>query len=266
MNRRHFLSSTLAASALSLAAPAESFAQGTATGTPEFYELRRYHLDSGPQTKLTEAYFAEALIPAMNRLGVTPIGAFALDIGPDTPTYYLLLPSPSAETLVTADLHLAKDEAFMKAAGPFWSAPATAPAFIRIESTLLRAFPGFPTVTPPASAASKAKRIFQLRTYQSSTNADHVRKIEMMEDGEYAAFTRSGAANVFYADAVIGARLPALTYMLSFSDIDALNAAWDKFRVDPAWKKLTANPRYNYEAIVSNVDNLILRPLGCSQI
>ena len=264
MNRRHFLSSTLAASALTVAAPAEALAQ-TDAARPEFYELRRYHLASGPEPKLTETFFSEALIPALNRLGITPVGAFSVDIGPGTPTYYLLLPSASAETLVTADLNLAKDEAFLKASAPFWSAPAAAPAYSRIESSLLRAFVGYPKLTPPPAGA-KAKRIFQLRTYESPTNAAHVRKVEMFNSGEFEAFARSGASAVFYADALVGPRLPALTYMLSFSDIDALNAAWDKFRVDPGWKKLNTNPRYTSEAIVSNVDNLILRPLACSQI
>ena len=54
--------------------------------------------------------------------------------------------------------------------------------------------------------------------------------------------------------------------MLSFPDIDALNVSWDKFRNDPGWKKLSGSPRYNYEAIVSDVDNLLLHPLASSQI
>ena len=266
MNRRHFLSSTLAASALSVAAPVESLSQTAPAGTPEFYELRRYFLVSGPQTKLAESYFGEALIPAMNRMGVTPIGAFALDYGPETPTYYLLLPSSSLETLVTADLHLAKDDAFLKAAAPFWGAPASSPAYRRVESSLLRAFSGRPKLVLPAASATKGKRIFQLRTYESPSNAAHVRKIEMFHSGEFDSFANAGADQVFYGDTLVGPRLPSLTYMLSFSDIDALNISWDKFRADAGWKKLSSSPRFNYEAIVSDVSNLILRPLACSQI
>jgi hypothetical protein len=33
---------------------------------------------------------------------------------------YLLIPSTTLESLVTTELHLAKDEEFMKAAAPFW--------------------------------------------------------------------------------------------------------------------------------------------------
>jgi len=54
--------------------------------------------------------------------------------------------------------------------------------------------------------------------------------------------------------------------MLSFSDLAGLEAGWDAFRNDPGWKKLSANPRYSYDAIVSNISNLVLSPMECSQI
>ena len=50
-----------------------------------------YHLQTGPQIKVTESYISDALIPALNRLGIAPVGAFHLDIGPETPTLYLLV-------------------------------------------------------------------------------------------------------------------------------------------------------------------------------
>ena len=153
MNRRNFLSASLATSALSVAASA----------APEYYDLRRYQLTSGPGTKLTDNYFAGALIPALNRLGIGPVGAFSIYFGPDTPAYYLLLPSIKLETLVTADLELAKDPTFMKAAAPFWDAPGSAPPYSKIESTLLRAFDGYPRLVVPAAAAKKEKRIYHLR-------------------------------------------------------------------------------------------------------
>src|SRR5260370_18118134 len=135
-------------------------------------DLRRYYLESGPGVKLTTAFFADALVPALNRLGIGPVGAFSVYLGPDSPSYYLLMPSSRLETLVRADLELAKDDVFMKAAAPFWDAPAAAPPYIRIESSLLRAFPGYPKATPPASAATKGKRIDQRRQYQSTPKID----------------------------------------------------------------------------------------------
>ena len=269
MDRRNFLSTSLTASALPLAAAATATAETPADDPKaaiEYYDLRRYQLASGPGTRLTGEYFSGALIPGLNRLGIGPVGAFSVYFGPDTPAYYLLLPSTKLETLVTADLELAKDTAFMKAAAPFWDAPGATPPFVTIESTLLRAFEGYPKLTVPA-AAKNGKRIYQLRMYVSPTNMDHVRKVEMFHHGEFDIFAKAGAAGVFYADALIGPRLPSLVYMLSFPDMAALETAWDKFGADPDWKKLSADPRFKLDPpTVSNVTSLVLRPLPYSQV
>jgi hypothetical protein len=268
MDRREFVTASLAVSALSLADSAEGLAQtGSASPMTEYYDLRRYQLTSGPGTKLTDSYFENALIPALNRLGIGPVGAFSVYFGPETPASYLLMPSSKLETLVMADLELAKDPVFVKAGAPFWDAPAASPPFIRIESSLLRAFVGYPRVTPPASAATKGKRLYQLRQYQSPTNADHVRKVEMFHAGEFEIFKNAGAHAVFYADTLIGPRLPNLTYMLSFPDMASLESAWDKFVADPEWKKLSNDPKFNMDPpTVSNITSLVLRPLACSQV
>src|ERR1700733_10165412 len=112
MDRRSFLSGSLAVSALSLATAGAQLGSTADNSAPQYMDLRRYHLANGPGTKLTTAFFADALIPALNRLGITPVGAFSVYFGPDSPSFYLLLPSAKLETLVTADLELAKDDVF----------------------------------------------------------------------------------------------------------------------------------------------------------
>ncbi|MDE3149082.1 MAG: NIPSNAP family protein [Acidobacteriota bacterium] len=264
MERRHFLAASIATSALALAGDAA--AQAPAGRAREFYQMRRYSLMSGPQLKLTENFLADALIPAVTRMGMGPVGAFKLDIGPETPAYYVLIPGPSAGALAELDLRLAKDDDFLKAAAPFWNATATAPAFQRVETSLFAAFEGWPKLTPPASAASKGKRIFQLRTYESPSNGDHVRKVEMFHSGEFEIFLKAGFHPVFFGDTLAGTRMPSLTYMLSFGDTAELEAKWDVFRNAPAWKKLSTSPRYASDQIVTNINNLMLSPLACSQI
>jgi hypothetical protein len=264
MQRRQFISASVAGSVVALSDGA--FAEAPAAKPREYYLHRRYFLQSGPQLKLTEAYISDVLIPALARMGMGPVGAFKVDFGPDTPAYSVLIPSTSLEMLATLDLRLAQDDAFMKIAEPFWSAPAVAPAFLRSESSLLAAFQGWPRVTPPESAATRGRRIFQLRTYQSPSNRDHVRKVEMFHDGEIPIFLNAGFHPVFFGDTLVGAQLPNLTYMLSFPDMKVLNDQWDVFRNDPAWKKMSASPRYGFEAIVSNITNVLLSPLSSSQI
>lgn len=264
MQRRQFLAATLAASAA--AAARQIPAQTAPGGGREFYLLRRYNLLSGPELKLTENYFAGALLPALTRMGLGPAGAFKLDIGPETPAYYLLIPGAGVQMLAELDLRLAQDAEFLAAAAPFWNATGSARAFERVESWLLAAFEGWPRVTPPAAAVSKGKRMFQLRTYESPSNGEHVRKVEMFHSGEFEIFKAAGFHPVFFGDTLVGSRMPSLTYMLSFGDMTELGAKWDVFRNDPAWKRLSADPRFAFDPIVMNISNLLLSPLDCSQI
>src|SRR6202166_2916346 len=118
MERRTFLASSLAASALAIAAPGSALeaAQGNMTAKGrEFYQLRRYHINAGPQRKLCDDFFRDALIPALTRLGIGPVGVFDLSVGPETPTIHLLMPSVDAETLATVETHLGQDAEYMKA-------------------------------------------------------------------------------------------------------------------------------------------------------
>lgn len=264
MQRRQFLAASLAGSALSLTR--SSAAQTADAHAREFYLLRRYDLVTGPQIKLIENYFADALLPVLPRLGLGPAGAFTVSIGPETPAYYILIPAQSLEPLALLDLRLAQEAEFTRAAEPFWSAPAIAPPFQRAQSTLLQAFEGWPKLVTPAASGLKGKRIVQLRTYESPSFAAHVRKVEMFNSGEFDIFKSAGCRPVFFSDTLVGSRMPSLTYMLSFTDLAELDARWEIFRNDPNWKKLSTSPRYNYEAIVSNITNLVLSPLACSQI
>jgi hypothetical protein len=269
MNRRHFMASTAACSVF----PLVSGAAAASTPVPamdskprEYYQLRRYSLQQGPQPALTERYFAEALIPALGRMGLGPIGAFSLNIGPETPSYYLLIPSDNVETLALVDQHLSRDAEFLKAAEFFWNAPATAPSFLRVEASLHVAFEGWPRIVKPAASTGKGKRIFQLRTYESPSYSAHVRKVEMFHSGEFEIFKNAGFHSVFFGDTLVGPRQPSLTYMLSFADMAELGVQWAAFGSDPAWKKLSTDPRFAYEEIVSNITNLVLSPLSSSQI
>jgi hypothetical protein len=266
MERRTFLAASLAASASGLSSASASSSAGAApTGKPrEFYLLRRYSFTMGAQPKAAAEYFTQALLPALGRLGLGPIGAFELAYGPETPAYYLLVPAHSADQLALLDEQLAGDTAFQQAAQPFWSAPAAQPAFTRVDSSLLHAFAAWPALRTPAAAGQG--RILQLRTYASATSAAHVRKVEMFNAGECDLFDRMGCRPVFFAANRVGSGLPSLTYMLSFAGMAELEAGWARFVASPEWKAMSGSPRYSAEELVSTITNLVLRPLACSQV
>lgn len=259
MERRDFVTSAIAMAGVALSG---GEGKAMAQSTQEFYLLRKYSLRNGSQLALSQSYFEHALIPALNRMSITPVGAFKLDIGPETPTYYLLIPATSVETLATLDTRLAQDAEFVKASTAFWEAPAATPAFERVESSLMSAFAGWPKLVAPKTE----KRIFQLRTYESSGYAAHIRKVQMFNQAEIGIFTRTGLAPVFFGDVLIGHRTPSLTYMLTFEDVADLNKKWAVFGSDPAWKDLSHRPGNTDAEIVSNISNLYLSPLSFSQI
>ncbi|GAC1417447.1 MAG: hypothetical protein NVSMB62_08170 [Acidobacteriaceae bacterium] len=268
MNRRTWLkgSAALAAAAgmsTRFAEAAQANANASAkSGDREFYLLRRYTVNSGAQSRGTSSYFKDALLPALTRMGIGPVGAFSLSYGAETPQDLLVIPSTDCTALCMLDLHLAQDAAFVKAAEPHWNSPANTPLFDRVESQLSIAFEGYPKLTPPPKEA----RILQLRTYESPTFASHIRKVEMFHQGEFRIFKETGSQNVFFSDNLVGPRLPSLTYMLAHKDLATLDQNWKGFMANPDWKKLSGDPRYSGDPIVSRIDNLLLNPLPYSQI
>ena len=267
MERREFVKAAMAAGVGAFGVEGGAMGQTAAKTGREFYQLRKYALRNGPQLALCQGYFERALIPALGRMGMGPVGAFKLDIGPETPAYYVLIRSTDAEALVGLDAKLGADAEYVKAAGGFRDAPASAPAFERSERSLLGAFAGWPKLTAPKMVDGKLpKRIFQLRTYESPSQVAHQRKMAMFNEAEIGIFTRTGLTPVFFADTLYGTRMPCLTYMLTFADTAELTAHWAAFSADAEWKELSHKPGNTDAEIVSNISNLYLSPLGCSEV
>lgn len=269
MERRKLLTSSLAASALALSG--SSFSQ-QATQTPsaaadrEYYLLRRYQLLWGPRVRAAHSFFRDALLPALNRLGIKPVGVFTTRIGPDTPAIHVLMPCASLETLANIEEHLGQDTEYLKAGDAFLNAPSLQPSYVRVQATLLRALEGWPKLVLPAATAQRGPRLFELRTYETFTEQDQTRKLEMINTGYYPIFREAGFWQVFYGNTLVGARMPDLTYMLSFPDLTEREKYWAAFFASPGWKKLSTLPRYTFEQIVSKVSNIILSPTDYSQI
>jgi hypothetical protein len=138
---------------------------------------------------------------------------------------------------------------------------------VRIDSRLMRAYSAMPKLEVPAAAAGNKPRVFELRTYESHSKKANRTKLEMFgKGGELAIFRRTGLAPVFFAQDLIGTRLPSLTYMLVFDDLAARERNWGVFANDPEWLKLRATPGYTDAEIVSNITSLVLRPTAYSQI
>jgi hypothetical protein len=270
MQRREFLAASAAAALGAAVSARGGAARVQPAAAKQWIELRTYHFASPEKLKAFEAFFARAAAPALGRAGVEPAGAFKL-LAKDNPTLklaadpsdlYVLLPHRSAESLLTMQGKLAADEAFCEAGAATLKAPKSDPAYLRFESNLLHAFDQWPQVQAPSKAPG---RLVQLRIYESHNEERARKKIQMFnEGGEIEIFRRCGLEPVFFGESVAGSKLPNLTYMLAFDDEAAQKKAWDAFRADAEWKKLSADD--TYKDSVSNITNLVLRPIPGSQV
>ncbi len=229
----------------------------------EYYELRVYTLKNEAQQKLVEDYFKLAAIPALNRLGSANIGVFS-EMKPVGQTkIYVIIPFSSPEEFIKLQGKLDGDAAYQQAAVAYLSAPATEPAYDRIESYLLESFTGWPKLVAP----DKKDRIFELRRYESPTEAAGKKKIDMFNTaGELAIFKKAGLRPVFFGETIIGGFRPNLTYMLTYDDMAEHDKNWKAFGTDPEWKKLSATPEYTDAKLISKITATFLVPAEFSQI
>jgi hypothetical protein len=265
MKRRKFLVSSLAASALA-GAPNAANAAAPAAGEREYYELRRYQLRRGHQQQVLDEYLRDAAIPALNRVGIKPIGVFNTVIGSGSPAVYVLVPNPSIESTILVHDRIASDPVYLKAGAAFINATPAEPAYIRMDTHLLAAFAGMPKLEVPVGVAENRPRIFELRTYESHSRKAHHAKVGMFNQSEIAIFRRTGLQPVFFGETMVGSGMPSLTYMLTFANLEERQRNWAAFIADPEWKKLSQTPGFTDPEIVSNISNVILSPTTYSQI
>jgi hypothetical protein len=227
-------------------------------------ELRYFHLRSGRQVEKTTAYLQHGLAPAAERAGIKPFGCFSALIAPDTPFLLTLASYPSMAAFDAAREKLAVDKEFQAAVDDFNTIGEL--SYIRIESSLLSAFPSLPAVTPPLAAEKPAARVFEIRTYESPTDKGLGRKIQMFGGGEFDIFRRLHMLPVFAGQTIVGTHMPNLTYMLAFDNLAARESCWSAFSADPEWQKLRTTSGIPDGELVSNTTNTIVRALPFSPI
>ena len=270
MQRRDFLVASSALGALPLLQTA-SANQSVADQSRDYYELRTYGLETEAQRQAFDRFAEEAAIPALNRLGISPVGVFYsaadekdTETGKELKNVHVLLTHSSIESVATLTQKLGVDETFLQRGAQWLDQPAERPAYQRLESSLFYAFAGMPKLETPVKSP---ERIFQLRIYQSPSVKTGQKKIEMFNDaGEIDIFRRVGLNPVFFGEALVGSRMPNLTYMLGFESQQHQTEAWKTFIADPQWKQLSAMEEYANEKILNGITNLMLKPASYSQI
>jgi hypothetical protein len=264
MKRRSFVKSSLITTLTGALIPQIGMSKETQkTDGREFYELRVYSLKNELQQKLVEGYFKDAFIPALNRIGNKNIGVFT-ELNPTGQTkLYALIPYNTWEDCLTVQDKLASDKTYLENGSAYLNAPATEPAYERIESSLLKALAHQPKLHVPETTP----HIFELRRYEHASENAGKKKLEMFNDaGEIDIFKRLGFNPVFFGETLIGELMPNLIYMVTFDNMEAHDSHWKAFGGDPEWKNLSAIPDYADAKLVSRITSTFLSPADCSQI
>lgn len=216
------------------------------------------------QMQRTSDFLKSSAVPALKRAGVGPLGFFASVIAPESPFVLALAAFPDMAAMEAAREKEAADREYLRGRDAFNAGPGL--SYQRLESSLLRCFDVMPAVEPPPNDGKRPPKIFELRMYESNNGTTLARKIRMFNEGEAGIFKRLGMQPVFFAETIVGAKMPNLVYMLSYDDLAARDRLWKAFGSDAEWQKLRAQPGFNDSEIVSNISNAILRPLPFSDI
>lgn len=265
MKRRDFLASAVGAGILSAVQSGKAVSKTLQTAKSQYIELIRYRMLVGPKKNRLMDFYKQAAIPALNRIGIRSVGVFTIKYGTNDPTLIVLIPHDTLESVVSTPSRLLEDPDYMLAGTGVVDASLSDPAYARIESSLLVAFQNMPKVDVPISLLSNNSRIYELRTYESTSQTVGKKKIQMFnEGGEIDIFHRTGLRPVFFGETLIGSPMPSLSYMLVFENMEERDKNWAVFSKDPEWVKLRADLRYT--DLVSNINDIILSPAAFSQI
>lgn len=231
-----------------------------------WFELRHFQMRNARtnQIQRTTKFISEAYAPAARRAGMGPVGIFNAVIAPESPFLLVVSGFPSPAAMQASMEKVDADAEYQKQHLEFNSNPDA--AYVRMETTLLRCFDALPAIDRGAAPAGNAARIFEMRTYESDNELTLKKKIKMFADGEIAIFRKCGLAPVFFGQAMVGPNLPRITYMVAFDSLAGREKAWSAFGADPDWQKLKVLPGLADADIVSNISNVILKPVAGSDI
>lgn len=228
-----------------------------------YYELKIYTCATNGQQQAVLEHYEKAAIPALNRAGIQKVGVF-IELEPEeVGKVYVLTSYNNLDDLEKVNRSVEHDAVFLQQGAAYLNAPASAPVYERIESSVLKAFTEMPVMEIP----EQRSRIFELRQYQSASEKAGAKKIEMFnEGGEVAIFKRLGFRPVFFGETIIGSLRPNLTYMVTFDDKDAVGKHWKAFGSDAEWKKISAIPENADKLLVSKIVSTFIKPADFSQI
>lgn len=235
-------------------------------GKREFYELRMYHYSGAENESRLDAYFKDALVPALHRAGIKNVGVFKMiDDTASKKKMYVLIPYPSLDYLDKIHDILDKDKKYQEAGAEYINAAHNNAPYTRIENVVMKAFSGAPVLQKSKLTGDKKSRVYELRSYEGATEKLYRTKVKMFNTGdEVGLFNRLGFNAIFYAEVLAGSKMPNLMYMTTFENMASRDAHWKAFGEDEQWKKLKSDKQY--DNTVSHIDIFYLYPTAYSDL
>lgn len=231
----------------------------------EYYQLKTYTIKNEAQEKTIDTYLEKAFLPSLKRYGIHTVGVFKLHNTKflKADKIYVLIPFSSLLQFEALENFLLKDKAHLANGKTYLEATHDNAPYENITSVLMRAFTDMPNMMPTKVEGPRAKRVYELRNYESPTEAAYKNKVHMFnEGGEVALFDSLGFNAVFYAEVISGDRMPNLMYMTTFSSMDKRDELWKAFFASDTWTALKNDSFYKNN--MKKADIMLLYPTSYS--
>lgn len=243
-----------------------SKAQAQSDAKQQYVEVRTYHLGDNGDAKAVDQYLSMALLPALNRQGIRPVGVFTQAPADknEQKIVVVTIPYDSADQMTKVAMELQGDKRYQADAESYLNREPRDAPFSRISSELLVGMKCWPEVTVDKNVLENKDRVYELRLYESANERRGNLKVEMFNNGEVPIFLDCGITPIFIGQALIGPQTPNLTYLTVYPNEEARGKAWDAFRVHPDWQVLKKVAKY--KGTVSKIDLFVLQPAAYSQM
>ncbi len=232
----------------------------------QYYEVRTFLLGENGNAEAVDQYIKNALLPALQRAAVGPIGVFtnAASDQSGVRCMVVVIPMDSPIQVATVRDLVQSDPEYQAAAKSFQAGGKSNAPYQRITSELLVSMKCWPQVKIDSQSLKNADRVYELRLYESPNERLGHLKVDMFNNGEVPIFLDCGIQPIFIGQAIMGPQTPNLTYLTMYPSDEDRQKAWQAFRVHPDWKVLSKDEKY--KGTVSKIDKFVLVAKPYSQM
>jgi len=226
----------------------------------DYFQVKIFSFESAEQEAMLDAYFQDALLPALHRSGIKNVGVFKPIDGLNEREDFMILLAPyqSLEQFEQLPASLLQDSEYLQSAKAYIDAPHDNAPYTRIESMILRSFSATPQLSLPELSSPRSERVYEFRSYEAATEKLYDLKVEMFNEGESALFQDLEFNPVFFCEVISSAHMPHLIYMTTHTDTTAQRLNWEAFGNSPEWDRMKNMDRY--QNTVSSITKYLLYP------